>query len=191
MAVQLPWTKGLDAFATQFTAQLTVSGPPNSEHAIQLYVALGFQTAFDFQLGSIVFERPLGPRRIDLWFVPLGLAMEVKFDRARPAGGSRAATLGLGGLLADANKLARVDAPHRVVLLVCDDAGRRYLARNADAVFALTLGHARPVSPDTLAHLPPTAAHAAVDDGPWVPLTTELGWACGWEHWHAFTWQVR
>ena len=181
---------GLDAFCAQFTAQVRGAGPPESEHAIHLCLALGFQSALDLPVGSIVFERRAGARRIDLWVLPFDLGIEVKFHRPIPIGRSRPETQLYGGLLADFNKLAAASVADRMVVLVTDPVGMNYLDRNASNVLPLEVGRSTTLPADFVAGLPKTAAVQAVADGPWRSLCVDALWRGSCDSWQLIAWRV-
>jgi hypothetical protein len=181
---------GLDTFLEQFRSQLENAGPPESEHAIHFCLALGLQAAYRFPPGAIVFERRAVKGRLDLWVIPLDLAIEVKYQRPIPSGRNQPVTQLFGGLLADLNKVARSDATNRVVLYVADPIGVQYLQKSAHTLLPLILGQRSRISSEDIAALPATAASKAVEDGDWLPLTAELIWNRICEKWQAFAWQV-
>ena len=190
MDSRMRYEAGLDAFAQQFRAQLANAGVPTSEHAVHFCLALGFQAAYDLAPGAVVFERPTGSGRLDLWFVPFDLVVEVKFRRPIPSGRGLPVTQVFGGLLADFNKVAQFAASSRMVLYVSDLPGIRYLERSGRGILPMSVGLSTRISPDLVATLPGTAARHAVMDGPWTPLAAELVWQDTLDGWHLLAWEV-
>lgn len=182
--------RGLHAFGDQFRAQIDNAGPPSSEHAVHFCLALGFQAAYDLAPGSIVFEKPLNLGRLDLWVVPIGIAVEIKYRRPIPSGRNLPATQLFGSLLADCNKIARADARTRVVVYVSDEPGINYLYRTGRGLLPLRLNERNSIEPDDIEQLPKTAATNAVADGPWVPLTAQLAWEQDFSPWRLLAWQI-
>jgi len=190
--VKRAWLQeGLNAFARQFAAQIEGAGTPASEHAIHFCLALGFQAAHDLDPGSIVFEKPAGRGRIDLWVVPFDLLVEVKFRRAIPSGRNLPATQVFGSLLADFNKIGAAPATTRLVLLVSDKLGVSYLENSGRGLLPLHEGAARVITADDVQALPQTAAKNAVADGQWKRLETELIWKTRVAEWALLAWEVR
>jgi hypothetical protein len=183
-------TKGLDAFAVQFQAQLDNAGVPSSEHAVHFCIALGFQPAYDLAPGDIVFERGVGSGRVDLWVIPLDMVIEVKYRRPIPSGRNLPATQIFGSLLADFNKVAAVEARHRLVIYVSDEQGINYLRRSGRGVLPLELGLSRLISSAVIERLPKTAASNAVLDGPWTRLETTLVWQRALSPWQLLAWDI-
>jgi hypothetical protein len=181
---------GLDSFLEQFAAQVANAGAPESEHAVHFCLALGIQAALGLPLGSIVFERRLGSKRIDLWIAPYDMAIEVKFRRPIPSGRNLPATQLFGDLLADLNKVAYADAQSRLVVFVSDKGGVTYLRDTAHGLLPLRRLETKSITPAHIQRLPKTAAGRAEADGPWVPLSAELVWSeeCG--SWHLLAWRV-
>jgi hypothetical protein len=181
---------GMNAFAQQFRAQVANAGVPTSEHAIHFCLALAFQAAYDLAPGAVVFERPTGSGRLDLWFIPFDLVVEVKFRRPIPSGRSQPATAQFGGLLADFNKVERFPAGRRMVLYVSDRPGVQYLERSGRGLLPMTLGSSVEITVSRVATLPDTAAREAIKDGPWTSLNAELVWQDLIDEWHLLAWEV-
>lgn len=182
---------GLTAFAAQFRAEIANSGPPTSEHGVHFCLALGLQAAYGLPTGAIVFERPAGRRRIDLWALPLDLAIEVKFRRPIASGRSQPITQHYGDLLADFSKTAALPAAARLVVLVGDPPALASLKRNNPQLLPFTVGDRRAVHAADVTALPATAATRAIADSPWCPLTTDLLWTEFSEGWHLLAWWVQ
>lgn len=190
MDIRYPFLPAFEAFAEQFGAQLANSGVPSSEHAVHFSLALGFQAAYNFTPGSIVFEWPVERSRVDLRIVPLDLVIEVKFRRPIPSGRNLPATQLFGDLLADFNKLSSVTAEHRMVVFVSDGQGFRYLQRSGRDLLPVRVSNPVAITAKEIARLPQTAARRAVADGPWQPLKSELIWARSVGPWYLLSWNV-
>jgi hypothetical protein len=180
------FTAGLEAFAQQFRAQLAKAGVPTSEHAVHFCLALGFQAAYDLAPGAVVFERPTGSGRLDLWFIPCDLIVEVTFRR----GQKRPTTQLFGSLLADFGKVARFPAERRMVLYVSDRLGVRYVEGSARGILPLTLESTVSISPECISSLRPNAANRTLAQGPWPPLRTELVWREQIDEWSLLAWEI-
>lgn len=169
-------TSGFHAFARQLTAQIEAAGTPQHENAIHHCVALGFQAAYDLTPGSIVFERPLGPGKCDLWMRPWDLAAEVKYFRPIPSGQSRPMPQHLGTLLADFNKLTQMPVAARIALLVADPEAARYVANHNHGLLPLAIGSSATITSQDLCRLSATASTKAGSKGEWRDLTISLLW---------------
>ena len=190
MSAAYPFRKGLVAFGDQFRAQIDNAGPPSSEHAVHFCLALGFQAAYDLAPGSIVFEKPLNQGRLDLWVVPLDIAVEVKYRRPIPSGRNLPATQLFGSLLADCNKIARAYVRSRLVVYVSDESGINYLYRTGRGLLPLSLNKRNLIESDDIEQLPKTAATNAIADGDWSPLTAQLVWEQECSPWQLLAWQI-
>jgi len=181
---------GLDAFAVQLGAQLTLGGLPAHEHAIHFCLALGFQSAFSFQPAAIIFEKPIGPKRMDLWIVPWDLAIEVKYQRPIPSGANRPFPQLFGGILADLYKVAGSQAQHHMFVLAIDSVGMNYLERNNRGLLALTERKSIRITLTGIEGLSRTAANASLAHGPWAPMENKLIWRRQVEGLHLLAWEV-
>jgi hypothetical protein len=182
--------RGLNAFAQQFDAQVANAGPPGSEHAVHFCLALGIQAAYELPPGSIVFERPAGARRIDLWVAPADLLIEVKYQRPIPSGRNLPVTQLFGGLLADFNKVRAVKATARLVVFVTDALGVTYLRNSARGLLPLDRQRVTSITGADIQRLAATAARNALADGPWGSLSAELVWDRVSGDWSLFAWRV-
>lgn len=185
-----PMRNSLDAFEQQFKAQISNAGAPSSEHAIHFCLALGFQAALDLAPGSVVFEKPAGKGRIDLWIRGLDLLIEVKYRRAIPSGRNLPATAIFGSLLADFSKVAAAPAKQRAVVLVSDQAGMGYITRSGHGLLPMTPDQVTTIDVPAIERLPRTAATKAVEDGAWIPLSASLFWNSEVDPWSLACWLV-
>ena len=183
---------GLEAFADQLRAQITLAGPPSSEHAIHLCLALGLQAAWRLPPGALVFERPSRNRtRIDLWIgSPHDLAIEVKYLRTSGSGSAPALPMHYGQVLADFNKVAQVPCQARLVLIVADERYVSYLQRSGRGLLPLSAGGTTLISKSSLERLPATARLKAQGHGEWASLRASLAWSGQAGNCHLFAWEV-
>ena len=181
-------TRGLEAFAQQFLAQVNNAGPPSSEHAVHLCLALGFQAAYQLKPGAIVFEWPQATKRIDLWIPSLELAVEIKFRRPIPSRRALPSTQLFGQLLADFNKVARTGARNRVVVFVSDPPGLASLRNRG--LLPMHVGRTADITLEQVQRLAPTAATNALAAGKWTNLSAELIWEREIATWGMLTWRV-
>lgn len=188
MPEQMNLSRGLDAFAEQFAAQIANAGPPSSEHAVHFCLALGLQAAYNLAPGAVVFEWPRGTKRIDLWVPPLDLAIEVKYRRPIPSGYNSPATQLFGQLLADFNKVAELDAANRLVLFVSDAPGMTYL-RNS-GLLPLSVDDSGLLTTRKVQSLPKTASAQAFSAGEWRDLEAKLLWMEQRAGWNLLAWVV-
>jgi hypothetical protein len=188
----VPLTRALDAFVEQFQAQIEAAGPPTSEHAVHFCLALGLQAAWDLAPGTIVFERPAPDRsRTDIWVrEPHDVAIEVKFLRPLPRGSQRPSPQIYGQVLADFNKIMRVPAAHRLMVLVADVEYVGYIERSGRGMLPLARGSSVTISASSLAQLSPTAQSAARSHGEWSDLVAKLIWSSAAEGYRFFAWNV-
>src|SRR5206468_1728130 len=122
-------------------------------HAVHFCLALGLQAAYGFGPGAIVFERPLGKKRVDVSLTGWDVAIEVKYQRPIPSKKNRPSSQLYGGLLADFNKVASARATRRFVVLVIDTPGINYLNRNSRGLLVFEKRRAASVSLSDLAKL--------------------------------------
>lgn len=181
---------GLDAFAEQLRAQIDHAGAPATERAIVSFLALGIQATANLAPGEIIFERPEGNGRIDLWVAPLDLAIEVKFHRPIHKGKPRPYAQLLGHMLADFHKLASVSAANKLAVLVTDTGDVKNLQQSPDGFLPLSPGGQTRIASEDVARLPKQAAAGAMAGGAWQSLSAELVWQAPCEPWHLFAWQV-
>jgi hypothetical protein len=188
----VPLTAALDAFVDQFQAQTEAAGLPTSEHAVHFCLALGLQAAWDLAPGAILFERPAPDRsRTDLWVrEPHDIAIEVKFLRPLPSGSSRPYPQLYGQVLADFNKIARVPATNRLMVLVADRDYVGYIERSGRGMMPMTVGSSVTIRASSLAQLSETAQRTARSHGEWSDLAITLIWSRLAGGCSLFTWEV-
>jgi hypothetical protein len=185
-------SSALRLFWEYWDAQVAEAGMASSEHAVHFCLALALQATLSLNPGSIVFERPVGRKRVDLWLrPPSDIAFEVKFHREIPSGRNRPFTQHYGSMLADLNKLSGVPARRRIFILVGDTKAANYLQNSGQGLMSLSQGGTTAIPAESLDRLSPTARGAAERHGPWAGVTTELLWSKRSDVWNLFAWEVR
>jgi hypothetical protein len=185
--------QGFEAFAEQFEAQVAHAGAPTSEHALHFALALGFQAAYEFPIGTVIFERPaVGNKRTDIWIgPPLDLAIELKYQRPIPSRKNRPYPQHFGSLLADFNKVLDAKALQHAVVLVTDEPGHRYISgASCFRLLPLDIGHERVIERVALRQLSHMAASTAEEHGVWKSLKVQLSAKLEVADWILMMWTV-
>ena len=140
-------------FSKNWDAQVAEAGMASSEHAVVFCLALALQATLTLKPGSIVFERPHGTKRIDLWLRPPDdIAFEVKFQRGISSGKNPPSPKHYGDLLAVLNKLVGIPARRRIFILVGDGKALNYVARSGLSRGSYSDLGERSTSTETAAH---------------------------------------
>jgi hypothetical protein len=128
-----------------------------------------------------------------MWVGPTpGTFIEVKYHRPIPSGKNKPVTQHYGDLLADVNKLCRLDGiGDRLLVLAADKTSSDYLKYTAAGFLPGAVGRSTVVPTSKIKNLPKSALAKATVPGEWsgdVPV--ELIWFRRIDQWTLYCWVV-